>query len=305
MPTLVGELARALDLASRSTYGLIQYALGSGYDYVPLAQVLDWTRNGDDAQRSTRAFGGRVVLFGAVLPYEDRFAQPVPLARWDPVATRPACSCTRRRCDRSRRARSCVPPAFRVQRLLIAAAVALWFLPTWHRRVLALLVFAMLAFVASLWRCAPGSTSPLGTSLRVALAAVALKSALEAWQVRQERTRLRAQFGGYVSPAVLDAILDGRLDDDARRGRRMLAFLFVDIRGFVELTVCTTDRRRARPAEPLLRRDDAGAARARRDDRQLPRRRPHGDFRRAESARQSRGARRSAATRHARAAAGS
>jgi class 3 adenylate cyclase len=35
---------------------------------------------------------------------------------------------------------------------------------------------------------------------------------------------------------VLDAIVGGRLDDDARRGRRTLAFLFVDVRGFVELT---------------------------------------------------------------------
>jgi class 3 adenylate cyclase len=35
---------------------------------------------------------------------------------------------------------------------------------------------------------------------------------------------------------VLHAILDGRLDEDARRGRRMLAFLFADIRGFVEMS---------------------------------------------------------------------
>jgi len=233
VPTLVGELARALDLDV--AYGLIQYALGSGYDYVPLRQVLDWTRSGDDAALA-RAFGNRVVMLGAVLPYEDRFAQPVPLARWDEVRDVPGVL-VHAQALRSLEAGAIVRPAgVAAQLLLMAAAAALWFIPTWHRRVLALVVFVNLAFVASLFALRQGIDLELGMSFRIALAAVLLKSALEAWQVRQERSRLRAQFGGYVSPAVLDAILDGRLDDDARRGHRMLAFLFVDIRGFVELT---------------------------------------------------------------------
>ncbi len=233
VPTLVGELARAAGL--RIDYGHIQYALGQGYDYVPLRQVLDWGSAGDRASLQ-RAFGGRFVLVGAVLPYEDRFAQPVRLARWDPVRDAPGVL-VHAQALRSLEAGAIVRPvALAWQALLLIAAASLWFLGTWHWRLLALFAFALLAFVASTLALRSGYDLPIGTSLRVAIAAVALKSALEAWQVRQERARLRAQFGGYVSPGVLDAILGGRLDDDARRGRRKLAFLFVDVRGFVELT---------------------------------------------------------------------
>ena len=200
VPTLVGELARALDLDV--AYGLIQYALGSGYDYVPLRQVLDWTRSGDDAALA-RAFGNRVVMLGAVLPYEDRFAQPVPLARWDEVRDVPGVL-VHAQALRSLEAGAIVRPAgVAAQLLLMAAAAALWFIPTWHRRVLALVVFVNLAFVASLFALRQGIDLELGMSFRIALAAVVLKSALEAWQVRQERSRLRAQFGGYVSPAEI------------------------------------------------------------------------------------------------------
>jgi adenylate cyclase len=233
VPTLVGELARVLDL--RVEHGLIQYALGSGYDYVPLRQVLDWAASGDRSALE-RAFGGRIVLIGAVLPYEDRFAQPVPLARWDPMRDVPGVL-VHAQALRSLEGGAIVHPAGApMQAVLLAIAASLWFVRMWHRRALALAAFALLSFVVSTYLLRHGTDLQLGMSLRVALAAVALKSALEAWQVRQERTLLRAQFGGYVSPSVLDAILAGRLDDDARRGRRMLAFLFVDVRGFVELT---------------------------------------------------------------------
>ena len=233
VPTLVGEIARVLGLPVE--HGLIQYALGNGYDYVPLRQVLDWTAK-DDRAALERAFAGRIVLIGAVLPYEDRFKQPVPLARWDRVRDDPGVL-VHAQALRSLEAGAIVRRAgWPLQGLLLAVAAALWFVPGWRRRVLALAAFAALSFVASVLLLKHGTDLQLAASLRVAAAAVMLKSALEAWQVRQERTRLRAQFGGYVSPAVLDAILRGKLDDDARRGRRTLAFLFVDIRGFVELT---------------------------------------------------------------------
>jgi class 3 adenylate cyclase len=123
---------------------------------------------------------------------------------------------------------------------LLVIAASLWFVKSWPRRVIGLLAFAAAAFVASTLLLRNGIDLSLGAALRVALTAVALKSALEAWQVRQERARLRVQFGGYVSPPVLDAILHGRLDEDARRGRRRLAFLFADVRDFVAISASRT-----------------------------------------------------------------
>ena len=80
VPTLVGEMARVLGTVPER--GLIQYALGEGYGYVPLRDLLRWAADGRDDELALR-FGGRPVLVGAVLPFEDRKRQPVPLARWE------------------------------------------------------------------------------------------------------------------------------------------------------------------------------------------------------------------------------
>jgi adenylate cyclase len=237
VPTLVGEVARALGIAVGS--GVIQYALGDGYDYVPLRDVLAWHANGD-SQALAEAFRGRTVIVGAVLPYEDRFAQPVPLARFDRTRDVPGVL-VHAQALRSLEAGALVRPAGSLAQLaLLALAASLWFVKTWPGRVIALVAFAAAAFVASTLLLRNGVDLSPGAALRVAFTAVALRSALEAWQARQERTRLRMQFGGYVSPPVLDAILDGRLDEDARRGRRRLAFLFADVRDFVAVSASRT-----------------------------------------------------------------
>jgi class 3 adenylate cyclase/CHASE2 domain-containing sensor protein len=233
VPTFVGELARTLGVPFER--GAIQYALGDGYDYVPLWRVLEWARTGGTRELDA-AFRGRIVLIGAVLPFEDRFAQPVPLARWDRVRDAPGVL-VHAQALRTLEAGAIVHEVpLAVQTAMLVLAACLWFVPRWHRRIGALVVFAIVAFAVSTLLLRSGIELPLGASLRVALTAAALKSALEAWQVRQERARLRTQFGGYVSPAVLAAILEGRLDADSRRGRRTLAFLFADIRGFVALS---------------------------------------------------------------------
>jgi adenylate cyclase len=46
-----------------------------------------------------------------------------------------------------------------------------------------------------------------------------------------ERRRIQDIFAGYVSPAILNSILDGKLQG-GKTSRHQLAFLFADIRGF-------------------------------------------------------------------------
>ncbi len=114
VPTLVGELARVLDL--RVEHGLIQYALGSGYDYVPLRQVLDWAAQrrsvGPRARvrRPHRADRRRAALRGSL-----RATGPAGALGSD-AGCRPASSCMRRRCVRSKPARSCSRPGRRCRR---------------------------------------------------------------------------------------------------------------------------------------------------------------------------------------------
>jgi len=80
VPTLSGELARPFGPAPRP--GLIHYALGQPFQYVPLGVVLDLLEKGLTADLQ-RTFGGKIVLVGSVIPFEDRFRLPVRLAAWE------------------------------------------------------------------------------------------------------------------------------------------------------------------------------------------------------------------------------
>ncbi len=215
--------------------GGIQYALGQGFDYVPLAEVIAWHEAGDTT-RLAAAFGGRFVLVGSVLPHDDLKRQPVPLARGSTALDVPGVHVHAQALATQLAGVSIRPAPVAVQLLLLGLAASLWFVPTWRARIAVFVVLGAGAFAVSLWLLRAGIELPLGAAARVALTATAARSALEAWRVRRDRARLTALFGGYVSPAVLRAILDGRLEDDARRGRRALCFLFADIRGFVALS---------------------------------------------------------------------
>jgi CHASE2 domain-containing sensor protein/tRNA A-37 threonylcarbamoyl transferase component Bud32 len=83
VPTLSGELARPFGPGLRP--GLIHFALGRPFTYVPLGTVLAWLDQGDQGSLQA-AFGGRIVLLGSVIPFEDRFRLPVRLAAWEDPA---------------------------------------------------------------------------------------------------------------------------------------------------------------------------------------------------------------------------
>ena len=76
--TLVGQMARRLGRPAASE-GLIDFTAGPAFDFIPLQTVLEWYDAGD-ANRLERAFGGKAVLLGSVLKFEDRLAAPVNLA---------------------------------------------------------------------------------------------------------------------------------------------------------------------------------------------------------------------------------
>ena len=233
VPTLVGEMARVLGTVPER--GLIQYALGEGYGYVPLRDLLRWAADGRDDELALR-FGGRPVLVGAVLPFEDRKRQPVPLARWERTLDVPGVL-VHAQALRTALAGATVREApWPVTLALLVVAASLWFVRDWRWRLAALLGAGFAAYAISTMLLRFGIELPLGAVTRVALTATAVRTTIDAWQLRIERARLKALFGGYVSPAVLAAILDGRLDAEGQRGHRTLAFLFADIRGFTVLS---------------------------------------------------------------------
>lgn len=76
-PTLVGRLCRALSKDCRD--GLIDFALGKPFKYVPFSEVLA----SQDRLYMERLFKGRIVLLGETQRFADRVEVPVNLAGWE------------------------------------------------------------------------------------------------------------------------------------------------------------------------------------------------------------------------------
>ena len=233
VPTFTGELARALGATPRN--GLVQYALGDGFDRVPLRRLLDLADAGQ-ADAIGALLHDRVVLVGAVLPHDDRLPQPVPLARWEPEVLDAPGVLVHAQALRTALAGATVLPApWPLGLALVLAGAALWIVESPRRRAAALVAYAIAALAASLVALRAGMLLPLPDMLRAAVAAFALRGALDLWRARRDRARLARVFGGYVSPGVLHDILAGRLDTRAAH-RRTLAFLFADVRDFTTLS---------------------------------------------------------------------
>ena len=77
-PTFAGRLCKSL--SKRCGDGLLHYALGKPFGYVPLHQVLA----ASEMASLERVFRDRIVLIGETLPYTDRIAVPVDYAAWEP-----------------------------------------------------------------------------------------------------------------------------------------------------------------------------------------------------------------------------
>ncbi|MDH5264357.1 MAG: CHASE2 domain-containing protein, partial [Betaproteobacteria bacterium] len=82
-PTAAGWLCEVLD--GRCETGLIDYALGPAYRYMPARRLLEIR----DDKALERLFGGRIVFVAPVAGPDDRVAQPVSLAGWEAPAAEP------------------------------------------------------------------------------------------------------------------------------------------------------------------------------------------------------------------------
>jgi adenylate cyclase len=236
--TLAGEISVRLGrMANAASPGWIDYTRGAAFSYVPLIDVAEAASAGGGAAMR-RQFEGKVVVIGSVLPYVDRVAQPVSLLAWEYPRTAPPAVVIHAQLLR------CVLGAGLIRAvpdwLVAAAALALaligWMLPVgWRWVALGLAAVAGLALATLLhavgWRL--GISAPLLSGLTAAV----VRTSRDVTSARRERARLTQTFGGYVSPQVFDAIVQGRLI--AATGRREMAFLFADLRGFTAWSEAT------------------------------------------------------------------
>jgi adenylate cyclase len=117
--------------------------------------------------------------------------------------------------------------------LLCAVLAALWLVSARSALVLPLLAFVLLliagvatGFLASGWYV------PAAAPMLVSTLALGGRNGYDTLLRLRERRRLRASFGGYVSPPVMEEILAGRLQPELGGVNQFVCILFSDIRGY-------------------------------------------------------------------------
>ena len=232
VPTLVGQMARHLGRPVVNE-GLIDFAAGPALNFIPLQTVLEWYDIGD-AGSLQRAFGGKAVLLGSVLRFEDRLAAPVNLAAWDPGAVTTPGVLVHAQALRNLLNDGLVQPlAVWVPGRPGARRSTLWlWAPGPAAAFLLLLTVWSACIAASTISLAKGFELPVANVMLIALLSVGGRQALETALSLRERRRLRRVFDGYVSPAVMRAILAGTLNPALGGVKQFGCVLFSDIRGY-------------------------------------------------------------------------
>jgi adenylate cyclase len=230
-PTLVGQITRKLGKPVGE--GWIDFAAGEPFNFIPLQTVLAWYDAGNSAELQ-RAFGGKAVLLGSTLKYEDRLAAPVNLAAWDPDAINAPGVLLHAQALRNLLNDGLVQPVAPWLPLGITLAVALlWLWAPPPAGALALLATVWVACLAgSTLALAKGTHVPVANMMLVALIAIGGRQLLETALSLRERRRLRRSFGGYVSPAIMREILAGTLNPALGGVKQFACVLFSDIRGY-------------------------------------------------------------------------
>ena len=231
LPTLVGTMARHMGLNPGE--GIINYAVGKRFDYILLHQVLEWFEAAD-SKSLREAFADRPVLLGTVMPFEDRHYQPLNLAAWEKNAKFAPGVLIHAQALRSIMADGLVKrtPLSVVLAMTLVASLLWWGRAHWAARVFFGLAWTAILFALSTWLLDSGWSLPVvGIALAGIIACVG-RALFELASEALDRQRLRRAFSGYVSPHIMEEILDGSLQAGLHGKRQRICVMFSDIRGF-------------------------------------------------------------------------
>jgi class 3 adenylate cyclase len=211
--------------------GYIDYSIGAPLRYIPLAEVLRWLENKDEAKLAA-TFGGRVVMLGPILPFEDRHTVPVELAGWEPGNRHVPGVLIHVQSVRSIMGTGLLQPLPRIVEVALAALFTLvwWIRRPWLGGTLYVIAAAALVF-ASTRLMLHGMVLSVVAALAAGIAAAALRFGVQALRDAREKQFLKGSFSGTVSPQVLKEILAGRITP-GQATRKRGCVLFSDIRGF-------------------------------------------------------------------------
>lgn len=234
LPLLTERIAMKLGLGGRA--GIVDFATGKLLDYVPMHDVVAWGR--DRPEALTQAFAGKVVLVGKVGPDEDAVRQPLSVASWVPGSTAPPgvvlLAQTVRAMQSGRLVAELPGWALAILVAVFAGVVLVGGGPrrTWTVAALLLVGLGMAVYFAYL----AGVFVPPASALAAVLVGATLRTSADAVEHRRFRLAIEAQFAGYVSQDLLEAIVAGSIDPRQPRRYTDLGLLFADLRGFTTMT---------------------------------------------------------------------
>jgi class 3 adenylate cyclase/CHASE2 domain-containing sensor protein len=229
--TLAGQMARHLKVEAPAGY--IDYRQGGRFEYIPLQRVLQWADDGNESALA-QAFGGKPVLLGMMLPFVDRLPAPVLLAAQETDALATPGVLIQAQALRNLLNGGFVRPApvAAIVGLSVLAAF-LWFVSASTPVVVAAaIVLGAISVALSMGMLIQGWFVPVVAPMLTAAVALGGRNGYDTFTRLRERRRLRASFSGYVSPAIMDEILAGRLRPEIGGGRRDVCVMFSDIRNY-------------------------------------------------------------------------
>jgi class 3 adenylate cyclase len=211
--------------------GWIDYRIGEPLQYLPYREVVHWAEKDDPRLQS--ALGGRPVLLGFILPFEDRKTIPVDLARWEPGNFSVPGVLVHAQILRTMLNGGLVQPFgnWPVYALALLGA-ALVFLRSGAATTAAYAAFIGVLAAGTLLLLRNGWFLESAGPAMAASVAVGGRFVNDAIAHARERATLRNAFGGYVSPQIMDEILAGRIQPGLGGKRERVCILFSDIRDF-------------------------------------------------------------------------
>lgn len=230
VPSLAGVMARHLGV-ERSWRGFIDYRLGGTIQYLPFREVVQKAEAGDAGLAA--ALGGKPVLLGFILPFEDRKTVPVSIARWEPGNRSVPGVLVHAQILRSMLNGGLLQPVGAwVIALLVLAGAAFVLLPSGPRTLGLFALFVVLLAGAALWLMSAGWVLEAGAPALASAAAIAVRYVDDSIAEERERAMLRRAFGGSVSPQIMRGILSGRIAPGLSGKRERICILFSDVRNF-------------------------------------------------------------------------
>lgn len=230
MPILAASVVHSL--GEKAVNGIVDFTLGKPFSYVPAELVIHMLRNKDSHSLSAQ-FRDKVVLVGAVLPDQDRQLLPVVMAEWETSNKVPGII------FQAQAIRSMLKQRMisenRWLGYVIAALGFIMIFSMRKRLIVANCIGAGLGLgviVASVLLLANAVHIAVIFSLLIFMASLVAINLDASINSHKERLRIRNIFSGYVSPAILETILNGDLKNGLASTRKNIAFLFSDMRGF-------------------------------------------------------------------------